>query len=213
MGYIIAYLGGANRLACINNIQISKDNYAKIASFRYPKENIIQEGDIILRRMYDMDSNIARNFSNGEKRYSHAGIIVKQNNKFYVIHSIKENHIDGISLTSIKKFLQNTNTWAIYRYKNISYQKINDIALSYLEKNIKFDNNYDLNNNKLYCSEFVYKVFNHKQNIIKATKYFANRLFVTVSDIYQNDKCYLIQSSHRKLNFFVLVTQDREIIT
>jgi len=46
----------------------------------------LQPGDVILRSGKGFISNVFRQFSVKDKRYSHAGIIDSENGKFYVYH-------------------------------------------------------------------------------------------------------------------------------
>lgn len=52
------------------------------------------------------------------------------------------------------------------------------------------------------CNSFIYKVIDtgFGKKIIKASKFFSNKMYVTISDLYENKKCHLVESSHRRLN-------------
>jgi hypothetical protein len=185
---------------------VTQPKYESKATLRYPDEKSLKVGDIVFRRMYDADSIIALNFSEGEKRYSHVGLVVDINGSLKIIHSLKDNYNSGVRLDTIRGYLSETKVWAVYRYEQISNKNINKHILAYLNKNITFDNDFDLHtDNKMYCTEFVYKVINTSlekkvKKAIQASKFFANKMYVTVSDLYENTNCHLVESSHKRLN-------------
>lgn len=180
--------------------------YSKKATLVFPKLDLLKNADIVFRRGYGVDSTVAMNFSEGEKRYSHAGIIYKKDGEFYVIHSEDDDksHHNGIFSQSLKSFLDGSPIWAVYRLNlpDRAKQRIVSLALEFQKKDIKFDNDFDLNDDKkMYCSEFVYKVINraNKREIIHAGKQLMSRTFVTISDLYENKHTKLVQSSHKKI--------------
>ena len=66
----------------LNNVKVTQETkntyqYSKKVTSLYLNIELLNSGDIILRRGYSVDSIVAANFSNKEKRYSHAGIIYK----------------------------------------------------------------------------------------------------------------------------------------
>jgi len=180
---------------------ISKLIYSKQAISKYPNIKLLKNGYLIFRRGYGVDSMVASNFSNGEKRYSHAGIIYKENGKIFVIHSedSKVKNFNGVVKENLKNYLEGIKIWAVYKYKNIDNNKLNEYIVNLQKSNILFDMDFDLKtDNKMYCSEFIYKSFNNISNkeIIKASKIFLSKRYVTISDLYQNHNTRLIDISH-----------------
>jgi len=58
-----------------NNVKVTQETkntyqYSKKVTSLYPNMQLLKSGDIILRRGYGVDSIVAANFSNKEKRYS-----------------------------------------------------------------------------------------------------------------------------------------------
>lgn len=169
----------------------------------FPTIERLKDGDIIFRRAYGVDSNIALNFSDGEKRYSHAGIIVKDINNAYVIHSLNDKKLNynGVVKTPLQIYLDNIDIWAVYRYdiKDSLQNKVARLALKLKDNNIYFDDKFDLNtDDKMYCSEFIFKVVNMaaEKKIITAKKKFMGRTFVTISNLYENKYSKMIENSH-----------------
>ncbi len=177
--------------------------YEKNISNRFPNINTLEAGDIIFRRSYGLDSTISTNFSNTEKRYSHAGIIVMKNNNYFVMHSQEDSakNRNGIFSESLEDFLSGIETWAIYRYP-IDKSSLNLFALELERNHIIFDNKFDLEtDDAMYCSEFIYKIINKtaKRKLIQANKKFMGRLFVTISNLYETKTAKLVQYSHKKI--------------
>lgn len=158
-----------------------------------------ENGDIICRLGNGYFSNIFKNFSNEEKKYSHIGIIEKNNDSVYVIHC-EASEFSGIGFVKREKinvFLDKINTWAVFRFSvhDSIQKKIVQNALIYYEKKTPFDLNFDLtNDNEVYCTELVAlcinKSFNY--NIIKPNLILNNKYFYGIDNIYHNPKMNLI---------------------
>jgi len=180
--------------------------YETTLSKKFPTIQSLEDGDIVFRRGYGVDSNIAVNFSDGEKRYSHAGIIIKENDALYVFHSVDDKIQDyhGIVKEKLEPYLDGMGMWAVYRY-DLSKKIRNEIAqyaLIIQKSNVFFDKKFDLStDDAMYCSEYIYKVVNKvsPRKVITAKKRFAGRMFVTISNLYENRYSLLIDSSHKKL--------------
>lgn len=180
------------------------NQYEKNPSKNFPSAQLLRNGDLLFRRGYGVDSTVSMNFSQGEKRYSHAGIVQKTDKGMFIIHAEedKENGHDGVYVESIKDFLDGIHIWAVYRF-NLSLKLEEDIisySLKLKSQDIIFDIDFNLNEDKkMYCSEFIYKVINRttKKELIKAGKYFVGKDFVTISDLYQDSNIKLIEISHK----------------
>jgi hypothetical protein len=179
------------------------DQYEKNPSKDFPSIGLLKNGDILLRRGYGVDSTVSMNFSQGEKRYSHAGIIQKKDDGVFIIHSEedKDHGRNGVYIEPIKDFLDGIHIWAVYRF-DLSPKLEEDVisyALKLKSQNIIFDIDFNLNeDNKMYCSEFIYKVINRTtgKELIHAGKHFVGKNFVTISDLYQNNSAKLVDISH-----------------
>jgi len=180
-----------------------KQVYEKVASNKFPSIQL-KDGDIILRRGYGVDSTISTNFSQGEKRYSHVGLIDQTDKGVFVIHVVedKEKSINGLYIESLGNFLDKVSIWAIYRYdfSETSSKKMMNYIEDLKKKNITFDMEFNLDDDeKMYCSEFIYKVINRttEKELIKAGKVFMGKKFVTISDVYENTNSKLVEISHK----------------
>ncbi len=193
-----------------HNVKVTQEiksiyQYSKKATSFYPNIKLLRSGDIILRRGYGVDSIVAANFSNKEKRYSHAGIIYKDKNNIYVIHSEdnKRKGFNGVVKEKLQNYLKGIKIWAVYMYDNINVTKLTTYILKEEQSNILFDMEFDLKTNKkMYCSEFIYKSFNKvsQKKLIKASKLFLSKRYVVITDLYLNKNTKLIDISHKTSN-------------
>lgn len=117
-------------------------HYEKNPSLKFPSSNLLENGDIILRRGYGIDSTIAINFSQSEKRYSHAGMIYKTNKGIFIIHAEedKKHGHNGVYIESIEEFLEGISIWAVYRFdlSEKLHQKMVNYALELSKKKYYF---------------------------------------------------------------------------
>ncbi len=161
-----------------------------------------QNGDLILRRGEGIISDIARNFSTTDKRFSHVGILVNHKQQAYVVHSVHDqdkNH-NGVVIEKLSAFLNDVADWAVYRLKlnNSQQQKFAYTALQYAEKNIPFDSHFDLaSSDAMYCTEFIWRVSEKiaRPNPIRPTINLSGAAYISIEDIYRHHHATLIESS------------------
>ena len=135
----------------------------------YLSENeidLLQDGDIILRRGYGFVSSRIVETLNDTLDVSHCGIIVLTDSCWSVVHSIPGHFSlfpkeDGVIITSLSEFVEDSyhNSIIITRLKRDSLYQIAQKALNYAERKIPFD--YDFNYNdttSLYCSELILRI-------------------------------------------------------
>lgn len=185
-----------------NATTLKKQEVLNYKTHKLLKVSELKNGDIVFRRAYGVESNIAVNFSDGEKKYSHAGIVFREGDNVSVIHSLDDRklHYNGVVKESLANFLEGINTWAVYRYElSITLRdNIAKKALNFKNVNIKFDNQFDLStDDKMYCSEFIMKIVNLSTGMetIKAKKILMGRKFVTISNLYENKVSKLLFSN------------------
>lgn len=127
----------------------------------------LEEGDLILRRGYGFFSNYIADFLNKPPYdVTHAGILVKTNSEWEVIHSLASDvsDIDGVQKEALSTFLKASQPEKIVvvRVKGCSVEKRKQIAqygLIYLAQEIAFDHlgDYD-NGDKMYCTEMIWRI-------------------------------------------------------
>ena len=121
--------------------------------------------DVIVSSGQSVQSKLLNLINFSSITYSHIGIVVKNNNEIYILHSTpdgtKEN---GIRFDNLQKFidLSNVNYYKILRSKKTNKKKnlsLINIIVDYRSKNIPFDYNFNnLDKNEIYCSELVYDI-------------------------------------------------------
>ena len=198
-----------------------------------PKENTItsswiddlktslKNGDLVLRLNNDPSSQLIKLFNRKDKKYSHAGILVMENNVPYVYHMISgEENPDG---KMKKEKLEDFSNWknnsaiGIYRY-TMNETEVNtaiNSLLSLYKTEIIFDTELDLGSeDKLYCAELIKKLIeNATGNRIRIgttlpgsmeARVIANhtkvpfdvmkkREIVSMDNLYMIDQCILIK--------------------
>ena len=155
----------------------NKIEYRKEKSITYiltnEEKDLINNGDIILRRGHGMVSDYIVNSFNEKYKISHSGIILKTNNKIEVIHSESSSLLvtEGIQKQSIDDFTDaaHKNSVIIVRYKRNASgecEKIAERAQYYLKKEIPFS--YILapeDTTKMFCSEVIWHIFLDEFNV------------------------------------------------
>jgi hypothetical protein len=162
----------------------------------------LQDGDIVFRRGSGFVSEIARNFSEKDKRYSHVGILAKTDAGVIVVHSLfdSDKRYNGVVKEELAEYLKGIDEWAVYRVNEnrVIRDKIASLALAASDIGILFDDEYNLETeSKLYCTEFVLKMVNiaSKEQIILPKTNRLGKLFISISDVYVNPKLFLVMKS------------------
>jgi hypothetical protein len=126
---------------------------------------LLQEGDIVMRLHLDPGSYLIQQFNRTDKRYSHAGIVLMKNNEPFICHIINgpDNPGEKIRLDPLIYFAdpQKIECFGIYRYDLSSREikRIHAILNLYIQKNVRFDSLFDFKtDNRMYCTELISKV-------------------------------------------------------
>lgn len=160
--------------------------------------NKIQEGDFILRRGFGYFSDyIAGSLNTGNIDITHAGIIVKKDDVFYVIHSLSSDvsDIDGVQIQPLTDFLQYSapDKIIVTRVKNAD-RKIGErvalLAEDYLAKHIPFDH-YGIfdDASELFCTELIWQILEKDMHHCSLPKEASARkkFFHSMSPMYSKD--------------------------
>ncbi|MBL0103858.1 MAG: hypothetical protein IPP51_08935 [Bacteroidetes bacterium] len=128
-----------------------------------PPVSLVKSGDIILRDGNSFISDVMRDFSQKDKRYSHAGIIHIEAGNIFVYHILpaEKGHSSFMLKEPIALFCNDldNNSYAIYRTKADGVAVDRKAGLLY-QSHPQFDTQFSLStDDKLYCTELVYKVF------------------------------------------------------
>lgn len=144
-----------------------KGNNLKEEQRSLPKE-LFREGDIVFRRGTGFTSRIVLATDN-EGRYSHIGILKKENGVWCVIHAVPgepdfEGDADRVKLEPVEQFFDATKATrgAVMHLQvdsSLAYRAAQS-ALRLFHKRVLFDHDYDLNDTtKMYCTELIDYVY------------------------------------------------------
>lgn len=144
------------------NHTIVKLNNAKSDSCKH----LLSNACIVLRRGNDVISEMFSQLNMTDKSYSHCGIALKENDKWFVYHSIGgEDNPDAIlRKDSFEQFIRADHNmgFGICQFP-LSKEQATDIQQKvheFYEAKIPFDMKFDLtSNDRLYCAEMVYKAY------------------------------------------------------
>jgi Permuted papain-like amidase enzyme, YaeF/YiiX, C92 family len=166
------------------------DNDSKKPAFTYSGN--IQTGDIVLRNGKGFISDLFRNTSKREKKYSHAGIIVIENNKPFVYHMLGNASGGGEFKKEPLSGFCNPETnkgFAIYRY-NFLHNKENEVNvwLQHInQKKPKFDEDFNLEESgNMYCSELIYNMCETVSDVHLDCTTVNERAYIGLDDLYLN---------------------------
>lgn len=168
-----------------------------------PDVKQLRTGDLIFRHGRGFTSNALMNFGLREKKYSHAGIVTIENGKVFVYHAVggEENLTNRLRKDPLEMFCNpsSIHAFAVYRtdLKPEQVIKVMAIANEYYQSGLEFDTKFDLEtNDKMYCTEFVYKVFGQalgNENYISLSA-FSGKQYIACDDLYCNPHCSEIYS-------------------
>ena len=115
----------------------------------------IKEGDIIFHTSQSSQSSLIQQATNSE--ITHCGVIIIKNKQPYVLETL-----NTVTLTPISKFINRGKNKKYYIKRVIE----DSILIEYDQYlNIPYDLSFNLNNDKLYCSELVYDIYKNQFNI------------------------------------------------
>ncbi|MCK5581309.1 MAG: hypothetical protein KAJ18_08560 [Candidatus Omnitrophica bacterium] len=173
----------------------------------------IREGDFIFQHLPGKLLRIISDVT--QSQYSHCGIIVKKNNKFYVLEAIgpvKETPLNQWISYGIK------DQFTIVRLKKHYQKNIPQIIkAAYQFQGLPYDIQYEWDDQKIYCSELIYKAAKRGAGIELANfkrlgelnwqphqdfiRYIANgelplnRAMITPEDVAFSEKVHVVYSS------------------
>lgn len=128
-------------------------------------KNQLRDGDLVVRLHKSPASTLVRNFNRVDKSYSHAGIVLVENDCPMVYHiTPSENNRKGnIRKDSFHLFCNpaENSAFGIYRYQLSSNElkRAKSILQQWFEQKVAFDPLFDLQtDDRMYCSEMVAKL-------------------------------------------------------
>lgn len=156
---------------------------------------LLQTGDLVVRRGDDMTSYMLARLNHHDKRYSHCGIAVVEDGIPYIYHSIggEDNPDQVMRKDKAGQWFSPANNlaFAIYRYDMSTDRRekmVHYIAGEHRAKKM-FDMDFDLGtDDRLYCSEMIYKAIGHvmQDSSFLKTENNYGKEFVGVDNLYLN---------------------------
>ena len=119
----------------------------------------VKDGDIICRLGNRSWSQIFRNASVTDKRFSHMGVVCIKDDFVSVIHAEGNSRLktDYVNEVSLDDFIGIARATGVYRVKEIDGNKISNTAREFI--GVPFDWKFDLNDeSKIYCTELLYAI-------------------------------------------------------
>jgi len=154
----------------------------------------LKSGDLIVRQGTGYFSDLFRQMGSRDKKYSHIGIISKEQDSIFVYH-IEANEFTGEGFAlreQVSSFIKHAKTYTFFenRMDSIARSTMLNKAREYVQRQVKFDLNFNAqDDDKLYCTELVAKSINYGLDsvYITPTASLKGRLFYGLDDIYSKD--------------------------
>ena len=163
--------------------------------------SLLKSGYIVLRMGLGADSRMLAQMNRKDKSYSHCGIVMVENGYPFVYHSIGgENNPDARLRRDSARFFFSpvyNMALAIVRYDLDSgkLDELGRVVRAYYRQRPKFDLKFDLRtDDKLYCSEFVYKAVNKaaRDTAYIGTTSAAGLRFVGIDNLFVTPHAHII---------------------
>ncbi len=161
----------------------------------------LTNGCILLRTGNDVISSMFAKFNLQDKTYSHCGIAFKENNQWYVYHSIggEDNPDEKLRRDTYQRFVSNAHNLGFgicnLQLNESQQNELRSVVSSFYTQKIPFDMQFDLSTDqRLYCAEMVYKAF-HKA--LKTDTFFQTTSnqrfqFVSTDNIFVNKHAQML---------------------
>ncbi len=162
---------------------------------------LLRTGDLLLRTGNDMTSRIFREMNRVNKTYSHGGLVVVEDGYPFVYHSIggEDNPDERLRRDSADFFMSPANNlgFAVARYHltdSVTGNLVGAIR-TYYHRRPLFDMDFNLEtDDKLYCSEFVYKaltIATGNPRFIPQTSVLGYR-FIGIDNLFINSNAFFV---------------------
>lgn len=163
--------------------------------------SLLRSGYIVLRRGLGADSYMLAEMNRRNKTYSHCGIVMVEQGYPFIYHSIggEDNPDERLRRDSANFFCSprhNTHL-AVIRYSLDTEQvsSLKQVVAAYYQQRPRFDMKFDLaTDDKLYCSEFIYKAVNKAVGDTGyiGTSVLLKRRQVGIDDLFMNSHASVV---------------------
>lgn len=119
-----------------------------------PLDKVIAEGDIIfIQSQTDQAAAIAEGT---ESIWTHVGIVVKKTGDWHVAESV-----GPLNVTPLRSFIGRSKgkSYKVVRNQKFSQKMLPKLYIALYKYNQPYDIFFEFSNDRIYCSELVYKVF------------------------------------------------------
>ena len=171
-------------------------------------KELVNNGDVIFRNGNDEVSQAARSMNRKDTSFSHCGLVFIEHDSVFVYHALGGSYNPSQKLRRdlIDSFCTPTenNAFGIYRYnlKKEEQQKLQATVYDYYKAGLKFDMYFNFfTDDKMYCSEFVFKSLNKSMNgaLTRYIRLDTIPYGVTTDDLFLNKNCKLVKREIFKL--------------
>lgn len=119
----------------------------------------LRSGDLVCRMGDGFFSDVFRRYSGGDERFSHIGVVHREDSLLFVVHA-EASELTGVGsvrMDPLSDFLDHASDYAFYSVKEDSIRlRIDSFASDYALRNTPFDISFDLaSDSALYCTELV----------------------------------------------------------
>lgn len=168
----------------------------------YKYKKMVKTGDLILRTGKDFTSETMRLLSTKDKTYSHCGIASMEHDSLFVYHSIggEWNPDEKLRRDPFEIFCNpyENRGFGIFRYKITLGERVTlvNVVHKLYNKKIMFDMKFNLaTDDRMYCSEFVYKALEQATNnkIVLPTTTINHIKFIALDNLFINPFCIEIK--------------------
>jgi Permuted papain-like amidase enzyme, YaeF/YiiX, C92 family len=159
-------------------------------------KKLIHNGDVIFRNGTDEVSRAARTMNRTDTSYSHCGLVFIENDTVFVYHALggSYNPSQKLRREPIDSFCTpaENDRFGLYRYNmnSIMAGELRTIVSDYYKAGLRFDLYFNFfSDDKMYCSEFVFKSLNKAYND-SLSKYIhtdAVPFGIAIDDIFLNE--------------------------
>jgi uncharacterized protein YycO len=153
--------------------------------------NSLKNYDLIITSGQSVHSKLLNLFRFSNQNYSHIGIVLKENNNIYVLHSTPDGTNDnGIRYDDLQSFidLSFVNYYKILRFDTLTnIQNIQKKIEHYKKSKYPFDYKFDnKNKDEIYCSELIYDIYKEQGleiNKLNLDVAIHPKLFLTITGL------------------------------
>lgn len=163
-----------------------------------PQEPVIaknlESGQLVFRLGNGFFSNYFRKYASEEQKYSHLGMLSRENDSLFVYHS-EASELTGVGLVKrepLTTFLEGIEVYDFYRfhYSDSITLNILDRVKAYHKDKVPFDLEFDsFHDDRLYCTELIATSVNRTMDsivILPSLELNGRKLFA-LDDVYLNE--------------------------